>query len=611
MLLGFGTEAAALAAMLHIVTHASFKAALFMTAGIVDHEAGTRSLARLGGLRWLMPLTFAIAAVTALSMAGIPPLNGFLSKEMMLGQAGQAGVGFAILAMIAALFSVAYSLRFLSGVFLGPQRRDYPHRPHDPRFGLWAGPALLAVLVVLAGLFPNAVAGWLVDAAASATTGAPSHAHLALWHGVNLALVLSIIAILGGAMLLTRIPMLRARLPQMPDAGRIYDAVIEAARRAAQTLGDGFTNGSMGRALALLLLTVLACGVLAWSGGQVGPATRPMLPVPLVPAVGWLLLVAASISLLLLHRDRLLALVLIGIVGLIVSVGFVYLSAPDLALTQISVEVVTIILMLLALNFLPKVTRAESPPRRLGADALIATLTGLGFGGLAWVILRRDFAFPSISGYMLDNSYKLGGGDNVVNVILVDFRGYDTYGEVTVLGIAALVIFALAQSILSGRGIDTLRLQGTQAGDRYPMLLTVAARMLLPLALVVGVYMFLRGHNAPGGGLIAGLVVSVALIVQYVASGFGWAQARMRVPFHALIGSGVLVAGLTGIAAWFWDQPFLRSTYGYLHLPLIEPIELASAAAFDLGVFLGVVGAVMLSLTSLARITRRARQGER
>jgi multicomponent K+:H+ antiporter subunit A len=309
------------------------------------------------------------------------------------------------------------------------------------------------------------------------------------------------------------------------------------------------------------------------------------------------------------HRNRILALVLIGVIGLMVSLGFVYLSAPDLALTQISVEIVTVILLLLALNFLPKRTPAESgAPRRL-RDAVLSGALGLGAAGLIYVILRTDFAVPTISDFHLANSYKGGGGTNVVNVILVDFRGFDTFGEIIVLGIAALVIFALTEAILNGpAGRRLARWQPDQrdAGDRHPLMMVVATRMMLPIALMVGIFIFLRGHNEPGGGFIAGLVVAIALVMQYMASGFAWAEARQRFPYHGLVAAGVLAAAFTGIGAWFNDHPFLTSAFGYVTIPPLEEFELATAMAFDVGVFLTVVGAVMLALSSVSRLALRA-----
>ena len=226
--------------------------------------------------------------------------------------------------------------------------------------------------------------------------------------------------------------------------------------------------------------------------------------------------------------------------------------------------------------------------------------------------MRRDFAFPTISEYHLENSYTGGGGTNVVNVILVDFRGYDTFGEITVLGIAALAIYALTQTLLEGKSARTLRKwvhDQRRAGDRHPLMLVVATRLMLPISLIVGLYIFLRGHNQPGGGFIAGLVIAIALLMQYMASGFAWTQARQRVPYHALIGAGVCAAAVTGVGAWFAGAPFLTSSYGYFtipFMPFIEEFELATAMGFDLGVFLCVVGAVMLALNSLSQIARHA-----
>ncbi|WP_312524772.1 monovalent cation/H+ antiporter subunit A [Paracoccus sp. (in: a-proteobacteria)] len=609
MLLGFGTIDGVTAAILHIINHATFKAALFMVAGIVDHETGTRSIKRLGGLSGLMPITFVIALIAALSMAGFPALNGFLSKELMLEEAVKTDPMVMWVATLGALFSVCYSLRLVWATFMGPKRQDYPLKPHDPGIGLWGPPALLAVLVVLIGLGSNAMVGWLVEAASSSVANQALHPHFAIWHGVTTALLLSVLAIGGGiALLVLFAPFARLHgaLPH-PDAKVMFDAVFNGAARAATAFSDRLSNGSMARALAAFTLTVLACGIWAWSTGNAGAASRAMLPIQPVALIGWVLLVTASLALAWLHHNRILALVVISIVGLIASGAFIYLSAPDLALTQISVEVVTVVLMVLALNFLPKTTPAETNQGKRGFDAFIAVLAGLGFGGLAYAIMRRDFAFPSIADYMLANSHNLGGGDNVVNVILVDFRGYDTFGEITVLGIAALTIFALTETLMRGEASRRLRARLPEAGrsgDVHPLLLTVVTRVILPLTLVVALYIFLRGHNAPGGGFVAALVTSVALVMQYMASGYTWAHERQKIPYHTLIGLGVASAAITGIGAWFAGKPFLTSSFGYVDLPLIEPFELATAMGFDLGVYLCVVGAVMLALNSLSRIAR-------
>ena len=613
MLLGFGTKFAAVAAVFHIINHATFKAALFMSAGIVDHEAHTRDIKRLGGLRHLMPITFAIATVAALSMAGIPPFNGFLSKGMMLEETVHTAWGGSAylvpgLALIGALFSAAYSFRYIVHVFLGPKRSDYPAKPHDPGVGMWLAPAFLVGLVILIGLFSAKIVGPLVATAAGAVIGGEKlpYYSLKLWHGFTPALYMSIVAVAGGAVLL----MLHKPLARMwdnaprPEAKVIFEALIAALTRLARTITDGLHNGAMPRYAAIMIAFTVALSFYAYQSGTLAAPTRTLQDVGLIPILGWASLLIATGFMVAMHRNRLLALVLIGVVGLVVSMGFNYLSAPDLALTQISVEVVTIILMLLALNFMPKETPIESSTGARLRDISIASVAGLGVGGLIYALMTRDFIGETISGFHLENSYKGGGGTNVVNVILVDFRGFDTFGEIIVLGIAALVIFALTEAVLGTRVRAYLlnrKPDLPQAGDSHPMMMVVATRVMMPLALMVAAYIFFRGHNLPGGGFIAGLIAAIAIIMQYMASGFAWATERQRYPYHAIIGSGVLIAAATGLGSWFSGTPFLTSAFGYIHWAPLEEFEWATAALFDLGVFLAVVGAVLLALESLSR----------
>ncbi|SFQ59532.1 multicomponent K+:H+ antiporter subunit A [Roseivivax halotolerans] len=618
MLLGTGTAFGVLTAVFHILNHATFKAALFMSAGIVDHEAHTRDIRRLGGLRHLMPVTATIAIIAALSMAGIPLMNGFISKEMMLKEALETqlfGPEWLVpaLATFGALFSAAYSFRFIAHTFLGKTRDDYPSHPHDPNKGMWLPPAFLTVLVVGIGVLP-----FLVEPFVKFVTGAvlggvaevPDY-HLAIWHGVNIPLMMSAVAVVGGLILLGLHRGLQAgwdKTPR-PEAKTIFDGIIAGAISFARGLTGGLHDGAFTRYAAILALAIIAAAGHAWMTGEVGAPALPFAWPNLASALGWLMLVVATVVLVATHHNRLLALILMGIIGTMVSVGFAYFSAPDLAMTQISVEVVTIILMLLALNFLPDWTPKESTPMQRLFDGTVAILGGLGAGGLCYHLLRRTAVETPISSYHLENSYYGGGGTNVVNVILVDFRGFDTFGEIIVLGIAALVIYALTEALLSGpvRARLLNRVPDKPlAGDRHPLMMVVLTRVMMPIVLMVGVYIFLRGHNQPGGGFIAGLVVAVAVVMQYLASGFAWATDRQRYPYHAIIGSGVLAAGLTGIGAWFAGREFLTSSFGYVKLPGLEAFEVASALFFDLGVFLAVVGAVMLSLESFSRLARRS-----
>ncbi|GGF67144.1 multicomponent K+:H+ antiporter subunit A [Mameliella alba] len=613
MLLGFGTEAAAIAAVFHILNHLTFKAALFMTAGIIDHEAHTRDIKRLGGLAKLMPITAVIGTVAALSMAGIPLFNGFLSKEMMLEEASHTYWWenpwiVPALATFGALFSVAYSLRFIFHVFGGPVRDDYPHKPHDPPAGMWLSPAFLCIFVVLIGIAPF-LAEDVVNMAATAVAGHETHAHLKIWHGVTPALYMSIAAVAGGAvLLLLHRPLDAAWIKAGPFyAKAVFDAVIAGCVRLSRAISDTLHDGSISRYLAIFTAATVAVGYAAFLRGEIAPATRDLLPIPPVVAVGWVLLVCATAVIVMQHHMRYRALVVLGVIGLMISAGFIYISAPDLALTQISVETVTIMLLLLALHFLPKTTPQENTAGRRALDGVIAVAAGVGVAALSFAFMTRDFS--SISDFHLANSYKGGGGTNVVNVILVDFRGYDTYGEIIVLGIAGLVIFALMEALLSGPAGARLRNSGynfDRSHDRHPLMMVIATRVMMPIALMVGVYIFLRGHNQPGGGFVAGLVFSIALLMQYMASGFGWTSRRQQFEYHAMIGWGVVIAGLTGMGAWLSGTPFLTSAFGYVHLPPIEEFELATAALFDLGVFLCVLGAVMLMLYSLSRMARHA-----
>ncbi len=618
MLLGTGTAFGAMAAVFHILNHATFKAALFMSAGIIDHETHTRDIRRLGGLRKLMPITFAIATIAALSMAGIPLLNGFLSKEMMLEEANQT-VLFAspwlvpALATFGSLFSAAYCFRLIGHVFLGPVRDDYPAKPHDPGVGLWLPPALLVVLVVMIGVAPFLAEPFvkLVTASVLGDAADVPTAYFKIWHGLVPALFMSIIAILGGLLMVAFFnPALRQwdAMPR-PEAKVIFEAIVETAARAAQRLILPLHNGAFSRYAAIGMIVIVAAGYHAWITGTVAAPTRTMQPAGPVAIAGWLMLVAATAGMVLMHRNRLLSLILIGIVGLMVSVGFVFFSAPDLAMTQFTVEVVTIILLLLALNFLPNKTPIESSVLRRVRDTGIAVVGGLATFGLAYHYMLRDAVSTPISAFHLANSYKGGGGTNVVNVILVDFRGFDTYGEIIVLGIAAVLIYALTETLLSGPVRARLlnrKPDQARAGDQHPMMMVVLTRVIMPVVLMVGFYIFLRGHNEPGGGFIAGLIVSIAVVMQYMASGFGWASARLTYPYHGVIGAGVLIAGLTGIGSWFVGKPFLTSDFTYLRIPPFYKFEVATAALFDLGVFLAVVGAVMLSLESFSRLARRA-----
>lgn len=616
LLFGLDTQLAAVAAVFHIINHATFKASLFMAAGIIDHETGTRDMRRINGLWRFMPHTATLAMVAASAMAGVPLLNGFLSKEMFFtetleqNQFGDISWVIPLVATLAGIFSVAYSLRFIHDVFFNGKPRNLPkYPPHEPPRYMKVPVEILVALCLLVGLLPAFTVASLLAVAASATIGTElPYYSLAIWHGFNLPLIMSIVALVLGVLLYAgraRVFELYERLPEL-DGKLVFEGLVQGLVRRAGQFTLLLENASLQRYLAwMLAAALLVTGY--WLVRL--PSLRGELaltPVDAVTAVGALMLMIAAVSTVLWHKQRLVALVMLSVVGLFVALAFARFSAPDLALTQLSVEVVTIILLMLALFFLPRLTPAESSNLRRARDLGFAGMAGLLVTGLSFAVMTRPY--ETIAGFFLENSVSGGGGTNVVNVILVDFRGFDTLGEVTVLAIAGVAIYAL---------IDGLRLRIPETDafgrpwnkDAHPFMLVNLSQVILPLALMVSAYIFLRGHNLPGGGFIAGLITAVALILQYVASGEKWTTERWGLNYHHLAGWGVIIAGLTGLGSLFWGYPFLTSAFGYFDIPLIGKTELATAMLFDLGVYLTVVGATLLILANLGKLsTERAAQ---
>jgi len=619
-LIGLGSPLAAVAALFHLLNHASFKAALFMIAGIVDHETGARDMRLLGGLRHLMPWTATLAMVTAAAMAGVPLFNGFLSKEMFLTESvtfAQAG-GWRWLvpavATLAALFSVAYSVRLVHDILFNGPPRDLPNpHPHDPPAGMQAPVMLLAVICVAVGLLPSLLLGPIVLVAATAMLGtAPPEFQLAIWHGLNLPLLLSVLALAGGAGLYFALAR-AGRLHRLTSENwfglltglKLFTRGTDQLFRSAGRLTGKLETASLQRYIAWMLMAAVAVAAVSLLSGEVpGTGSRTLLPVSLPALVVWGLLLLACVWLVLRHHQRFQSVIVIGVVGLVTALAFVSFSAPDLALTQLTVEVVSTVLLLMGLALLPRQSPHESSTGRRTRDAALALCSGAGVAWLAWVMLTRDH--DSIAWYFLNHSAIAGGGTNVVNVILVDFRGYDTFGEITVLGIAAVGVLALMEGMRTRRpASDGDGLPWTFAAP--PLMLRVASRVVLPLALVVTLYIFMRGHNQPGGGFIAGLITAVALVLQYMAMGQSRAESLLRAEggrrFVRWIGIGLGIAGLTGVGAFVFGQPFLTSAYVHPYLPLLGGIPLATAALFDLGVYVTVVGSTLLTLSTLGSVT--------
>ncbi len=618
LLFGLDTPLAVVAGVFHIINHATFKASLFMAAGIIDHETGTRDLRRLNGLSKYMPITATLVAVAAAAMAGVPLLNGFLSKEMLLAKTLVIDTGtwadwlIPVMATLAGAFAVAYSLRLVHDVFFNGEPVGLESKPHEPPRWMRVPVELLVVLCVLVGVMPNLVVAPLLDIAVSGVLlGNVPEYSLSLWHGFNLPLAMSALALLLGAAIYFGLQHgynLHLYQDDGISAKRLFDRLLETTVSVSRLLTGLVQNGSLQRYLWLLVAVALVAGGLPFFLGDYSIGDEMLLPSNGAAIAMWLAVVAATVATVALHRRRLLSLVALGAVGLLVSLTFVMFSAPDLALTQLSVEVVTVVLLMVALRHLPATTPVEGSLPRHVRDALLALAAGAGVTALAYAALTRPLS--SISTYFLEQSVPKGGGSNVVNVILVDFRSFDTLVEILVLAVAGLTIQALlAGFVAPGRA---------RAGDPHaarPLMLRVLARLILPFALAASAYLFLRGHNEPGGGFVAGLVTAIALLVQYMAGGRdavpGRAQPDVHGPsapqadegFDRWIAAGMFAAGLTGLGAALIGFPFLTSSYAYFDLPLLGKIPLASAMFFDVGVYLTVVGSTMMMIASIGRVT--------
>jgi len=622
LLFGLDEKLAVVAGVFHILNHATFKASLFMAAGIVDHEAGTRDMRVLKGLWRPMPITATLAIVASAAMAGVPLANGFLSKEMFFAETlaletrGAVGTVVPILATLAGAFAVAYSARFIHDVFFSGVAGGLPRTPHEPPRFMRVPVEILVVVCLAVGVVPALTIGPLLAiAAAPAVGGALPEYSLALWHGFNLPLLMSALALVGGLLLYYVLQRGRGlhRLESLPmSAKRAFDATQRGTLRLAERVVRALPYERLRGMLGFIFVAAIAAAAwpLARDGFGHAAATAvvsPSGPAPGIAAVAlWVVGVVAALAVVIVYRQRLVALILVGAVGLVVSLTFVLLSAPDLALTQLLVEVATVLLMMLVLHYLP----ARSPPepgrwRKIG-DAAIALVAGVGTTAIVHAVLTRPFR--SISPYYLEKSLSEGGGTNAVNVIIVDFRGFDTLLEITVLAIAGLIVHVLLGRFRVPDSFEPAR----RDSAFNPLMLRAAARVILPFGALVAVYLLLRGHNLPGGGFIAGLVLAIVLILVRVAGSAALPPAG-TLRHAAVIGAGLAVAAGTGLGAIALGYPFLTSTFGHPVLPLVGEVPLASAALFDLGVFITVVGATLLALVVPALLgrARRGREGRR
>lgn len=596
---GIGTDAALTAAIVHTIAHACFKAALFMSVGIVEHESGTRSYSELRVIRTNMPVTKTLVVIAATSMAGIPLLFGFISKEGLIEAALAAPFGDHINVIITAgvvltsMFTFVYSFKYIIGVFGARKNAEVEKHVAEAAPSFWIIPALLAALTLALGLYPGAVDG-LVDDAALAATGADQHVHLAIWHGFNMALGMSaLIIVVGTVLVLNRDQLFRAMSVFGAPVTGLY--VVEFLRQGIIDTGNKYFTAatgttSMRRHLVLPLLGVVALTV-------IGIFTLNDLPEVIGErawAIDWIfvLLVAMGCIATVMAKSRLTVVVVVSIAGFGMCLWFYILGAADVANTQLTVEILTVCVLVLILHRLPD---HFTPDTRRSHFWSIVLSVAVGVSTMLAVLAltgRREIS--DVSEYFLRETEELTGGSNIVNVILVEFRAFDTLGELTVLGVAGIAIAVL----LSNNRL--LAVHDTHMDKASPLIdsransvfLRSTSKLVGPIIVALSILLFFRGHNEAGGGFVAALIASAGFALVYLAAPTN-AEAKIRLPYMALIGGGITIAVTTGLLG-FIEGSFLKPLDTH-----IFDLHLSTALLFDLGVYLAVIGMILAAFNLL------------
>lgn len=619
VLTGTGDPDILLAGLVMLCAHALFKAALFMVVGIIDHTVGTRDIRKLAWLGNRQPLLLLIAGIAAASMAGVPLTLGFVGKELafatvlhsrVLGSAAPwvlAGI------VIGSMFTITYSMRFMWGAFARkglPEPSARVRGMHTPTPAFLTAPALLAVTSVAVGILP----GWLNGALGSYAD--PVDAHIAIWEGFGVPLLLTAMAFAVGILaFFSRGRLRRARLAVNPlgNADRGYDAVLRGADVLSQRLTALTQRGSIPFTQATILVTLVTLPTIVLAVGDRDPAHLKLWDSPLQGVVGLLILAAAIGATVM--RNRLAAVLLVGITGYGAGTIFALHGAPDLALTQFLVETLTLVIFVLVLRALPAESDIQQAnrfrlPRAVLAIAVGCTVTALGVYAMA---ARRD---RPIADLLPQAAYQRGHGANTVNVLLVDIRAWDTLGEISVLlvaatGVASLMFrhrrFGRAPRVGDAAGqpdvvvASGIWLRGSELRDpkHRSLVLEVATRLIFPLVMVLSFYFFFAGHNVPGGGFAGGLTAGLALVLRYLAG--GRYELGETLPFDAgkILGLGLAFSGGTALSSMLLGAPVLSSATIQFDMLGFGHVKIVTAIFFDVGVYLVVVGLVLDVLRSL------------
>ena len=646
LVVGLGSEEAAMAGIALVLAHGLFKASLFLVVGIIDHQSGTRDIRELSGVFKSAPKLGAVALIGTASMAGLPPLAGFIAKEgvfqaflnsAIYGPAGPA-IGWTVLIgmVLGSVLTFAYSARFLWGGFAKKAKgMATVFKPIDWLF--LAAPALLAVLTLLYGFFPQVIEWWIKPYSAQFAAYGPESLHLLLWHGLTPALGSSAIVVVAGLglfLLRGTVETGQGKVPAVIDFERGYRQAIVMLDRVAIWVTGRTQRGSLFFYLMVILGTAIAAvlSVLLLTEQQ-WPADLYLIdPTSPFQAIAGVIIIIGAIAAAKANK-RFMAVLLVSVTGYGLALIFALQGAPDLALTQMLVETIILVAFVLGMRSLPP----GLLHRQEGSHRAIRIIIGVVFGAtmvvVAIVAMGARIHDP-ISLSLPKLAYVGGGGLNVVNVTLVDIRAWDTFGEISVLAIAATGVASLI--FVRGRGQRLPRAETVETGsvdklptaafeatihlakrftaspanpwlvagrtlapERRSIIIEVVTRLLFHSMIVISVYLLLAGHNDTGGGFAGGLVAGLALTIRYLAGGrFELAEAT-RISAGTLLGLGLAVAALTAIVPLFFGGYIFQSAIFAFELPVFGDVKFVTSTLFDIGVYLVVVGLVIDVLRSL------------
>jgi multicomponent Na+:H+ antiporter subunit A len=627
-LVGLGSQTAMLAGLTMVIAHGFFKATLFMVVGIIDHSTGTRDIRKLAHLGKRAPVLGAIAALAAASMAGLPPFIGFVGKETAFESVLHTDVLDPTVAVVTlaamvvgSILTLAYSVRFVWGAFGRKQLREPSPavaNMHAPGPLFLFPPLFLAVLGAVAGLGAPLVDPILSPYTKTLPLGNEKEYHLALWHGVNIPLALTAVVIVAGlAVYLAhrKVARLRFAKPPLGNADRIYDSVLRAMDTISLRLTGTTQRGSLPLTQATILTTTVLFPVIALAAFTRTGIELRLWDTPIQLVVG-VVMIAAAIGATVM-RNRLAAVVLMGITGYGCGVIFALHGAPDLALTQFLVETLTLVVFVLVLRKLPAEVDERKSIGHRGPRVLLALAVGATVAIIGGYAVNARNSRP-IAELLPDLAYYLGDGRNTVNVLLVDIRAWDTLGEISVLlvaatGVASLVFrnrrFGSAPKVSDAPGamdpeqaVDEITwLSGSELLDprQRILVLEVTTRLIFPTMMVLSIYFFFSGHNAPGGGFAGGLTAGLALVLRYLAGGRYEIGETVPIDAGKILGLGLFFAGGTALVSLFLGAPVLSSATFEVTLPILGDIKLVTALFFDVGVYLIVIGLVLDVLRSL------------